>query len=238
MASSLKEAIENDEYMRNLDKLNVMLTGYHVYQVDIDQISDTMSKLYEQTERIIEITKKLDLSVIGDFDPSKSAEDNKNAVKNIVSILSGSDRENDSEPNGLSLDNIEIEDETKNETVDTLNLVKETNPDQWYSKKTREMAESGKTEEEIHEENNTDNLIINFEKDKQELDLLVNKKKEFWAEFKKEFGEDSLFDKAIHGDDELFTFDLKALIAEIEEEEKAEMGIKENKSGNNMAPII
>lgn len=242
MASSLKEVIEQDEYMKYLDKLTVMLTGYHVYQVSVDKMSETMSTLYDKMEKIIELTKKLDIGqVVTEYDPNKSSEENINAVKQVVNLLSDLKDVDNEETDALSLENIEIgEDEVKaDKDVETLNLLDETKPDQWYSKKSRELAESGKTEDEIKEEADLNDLIINYEKDKEKLEELVTKKQNFWAEFKKEFGVDSLYDKAILGDDEVLQFDLQKLIEEIEEEERQELNINtKEKGGNNMAPIV
>ena len=92
--------------------------------------------------------------------------------------------------------------------------------------------------EDIREENDGgDNLVIDFEKDKNELISMVNGKKEFWEEFKKEFGQDSIYTEAIEGDEEIFRFDLKKLIAEIQQEEEEELGISNGSSSNN-APVI
>lgn len=244
MASSLKESIMEDEYMCNLDKLMVLLTGYHVYQIDIDKLNDTMVKLYEQTERIIKLDKEIGLNLLKDIKNGEEAVAMNN-IKTVVDFLTDCKEANNKEDgdNELSIDNIEIKDEDikdKDGTVDTLNLLDETKADQWYSQKTRQLAESGKTEEEISEENNSDSLIINYEKDKEEIDELVNKKQDFWKLFKERYGEDSIYSKAILGDDELIQFDLQTLIKEIEEEEKEEIGraAGDSNTANNMAPII
>lgn len=54
-----KEQVLTDSYLQKMDKLTVLLTGYHMLEVPIDEIVEFNIKLHEQVERIIELENEL-----------------------------------------------------------------------------------------------------------------------------------------------------------------------------------
>lgn len=54
-----KEQVLTDSYLQKLDKLTVLLTGYHMLEVPNDEIVEFNIKLYQQIERIIELENEL-----------------------------------------------------------------------------------------------------------------------------------------------------------------------------------
>lgn len=54
-----KEQVLTDSYLQKMDKLTVLLTGYHMLEVPIDEIVEFNVKLHQQVERIIELENEL-----------------------------------------------------------------------------------------------------------------------------------------------------------------------------------